>query len=326
MSVDALVSSLAASLDAGIRTFVLVDPLLGEPTPVEYGDVSEAAALVQVREQTWLRPVHIVKLAPGIDLPLHQHPYLVELQGPNDPKLAETVEMASEELSESQSHGLAASGSAPHRIGGWLQSSLSAAELTLALSDMMRVNTQAITSARYQRLADRRALGWLRHVVGDDPVAAQLGRIQSWIYLDPCGNLAQLRSPGEVATPLRLTQSDWAAFMKGAWLHPTVARWLGERARRAASCGASPPNASACYLQANAALELAEAAALRWPHRFSKPADRAAWAALTLLYPDIEQRPEVASTLNEPTTADDPIETMDTLSLALSAMCQKATP
>lgn len=325
MSVDALVSSLAASLETGIPTFVLVDPLLGEPVPVEHRDVSAAVALVRAREQAWLRPVHIVELAPGIDLPLHQHPYLVELHGPGDPKLTETMEMATEELSQSQSDGLASSGSAPHRIGGWLQSSLAAPKLTQSLSDMMRVNTQAITTARYQRLADRRAFGLLRQLVGDERVARQLGRIQSWAYLDPCGTLAWLRSSEETVTPLRLTQSEWAVFMRGELLHPMLARWLGERALRAASGSASAPDVRTCYLQANAALERAQVAAQRWPRRFTRPSDRVAWAALTLLYPDIDQRAEVVNLLDDPVVANEPLETLDDLSSTLSVICQKVS-
>jgi hypothetical protein len=326
MSVDALVSSLAASLEAGVPSFVLVDPLLGEPAPVEYADVIEAEALVQAREQTWRRPVYIVKLSPDIDLPLHQHPYLVELHGPGDPRLAETMEMAAEELNQSQSDGLASSGSAPHRIGGWLQSSLAAPKLTQSLSDMMRVNTQAITTARYQRLADRRAFGLLRQLVGDERVARQLGRIQSWAYLDPCGNLSRLRSPEEAVTPLRLSQREWAVFMRGELLHPTLARWLGQRALRAASGSASAPDARMCYTQANAALERAQAAALRWPRRFTRPSDRVAWAALTLLYPDIDQRAEVVNLLDDPVVANELLETLDDLSSTLSLICEKVSP
>ena len=247
------------------------------------------------------------------------------MQGAADPKLNESLEMSIDELSQSQSEGLVASGAAPHRIGGWLQSSLAAQELTQSLSAMMRVNTQAITTARYQRLADRRALGWLRHVVGDERVAGQLGRIQSWTYLDPCGNLARLRSSEEVATPLRLTQSEWAVFMRGELLHPTLARWLGELALRSASGEAGPPDTRTCYLQANAALEHAQAAARRWPSRFTRPADHVTWAALSLLYPDIDRRAEVVNLLNEPVAANEPVETLDDLSATLSAICQKVS-
>ncbi|MBL0730556.1 hypothetical protein [Piscinibacter sp. HJYY11] len=325
MSVDALAVTLAASLTSGIPMFALIDPLLGEPIPLERGDVADMAALTKARERTWLRPVYCIELAASIPLPLHQHPYLVEMHGPDDPQLAETVEMAAEELSHSQLEGLRASGSAPHRIGGWLQSSLAAPELTRALSAMMRVNTHAITTARYQRLADRRVLSWLRQVVGDARVAGQLGRIQSWSYLDPCGHLASLCSSDVLAIPVRLTQSEWTEFMKGDLLHPAVARWLGERALRATSGDASALETTSCYLQANAALERAQAAARRWPHRFTRLSDHVTWAVLALLHPDIDRRADVAHLLNERPLTNEPVETVDDLSATLSAICQKVS-
>jgi hypothetical protein len=320
-----LASALVGLLESGTSTFVLIDPLLGEPIPVEQVIGIELPGLTQVREQGWMRPVHIIKLAQTIALPLHQHPYLVELQGRDDPQLAETMEIACEELAQTWTDGLASSGAAPHRIGGWLQSSSSSDELTRALGAMMSVNTQAITPARYQRLADRRALSWLRQVVGDEGVTKQFGRIQSWHYLDTCGKLACLHGAGETTTSLRLTHSEWALFIRGELLHPTVARWLGERSLRPKSGDTTTPDERACYLQASAALERAEAAARRWPQRFAKPSDRVAWAALTLLHPGIEQSPEVATALDAPTASGEPIETLDALSPMLSVICLKAT-
>ena len=137
--------------------------------------------------------------------------------------------------------------------------------------------------------------------------------------------MAHLPNAGETTTPLRLTRSEWALFRKGELLHPTVARWLGERERRPASGDATTPDERACYLQAGTALERAEAAARRWPQRFAKPSDRVAWAALTLLHPGIEQSPEVAAVLNAPTAPGEPIETLDALSPMLNAICLKAT-
>lgn len=325
MSLETLVSSLAMSLEAGVPAHVVVDPMLGEPIPVESDDVDDAAGVTSVRTQAWGRPVHAIKLSAAIALPPHLHPYLVELHGPADPWLARTAEMAWSELAQSQADGLASSGAAAHRIGGWLQSSLSAPELTQAMAAMFKVNTDAITTARYQRLADRRALAWLRQVAGEARVAGQLGRIQSWCYLDACGELAQLKSPSEVATPLRLSQAEWRSFMQGELLHQTVARWLGERAQSQADHQTSL-DARACYARAHVAIERTEAAARRWPQRFTKPADHTAWTALTLLYPGIDTSPDVLAALNVPPQADEPLETLDTLSPALNALRLKATP
>ncbi len=325
MSLETLVSSLAVSLEAGVPTHVMVDPMLGEPIPIGGASSNDGPDLIDAREQAWGRPVHAIALVPGIALPANLHPYLVELHGRDDPWLAQTAEIALAELTHAQADGLASSGLAAHRIGGWLQSSMSALELTQAIAAMLKVNTDAITPARYQRLADRRAMAWLRHVVGDTRVAAQLGRIQSWFYLDACGELVQLKSPSEVAASLRLTQAEWRSFMQGELLHQTVARWLGERAQLPRN-DRPPPDAPACYKQAHAALERTEAAARRWPQRFAKPADHAAWAALTLLHPGVETHHDVVAVLNAPPEADEPLETLDTLSPLLSALRLKATP
>lgn len=326
MNLEAFVSSLASSLEPGVPVSVLIDPMLGEPIPSEAspGGIT-LPDLVAAREQAWQRPGHVIRLAEGIALPLQLHPYLVELHGASDTCLAATAEIAFNELTQAQSGGLGATGAAAHRIGGWLQSSQPFDQVAQALSGMMRVNTQAITPARYQRLADRRALDWLCHVVGVPRVAAQLGRIQSWSYLDPCGQLVQLKSGSETASPLRLTGPEWAEFMQGDLLHQTVARWLGELAAKPEAEQAQRRSTRDCYAQAHAALEQAEAAARRWPQRFATPADRAAYAALNLLHPGIDQSPEFVAALNAPPAPDEPIETLDAMSTALHAMRLRTT-
>lgn len=326
MSLGALVSSLTSSVEAGCPTFVLVDPLMGEPISVQNTiSPGELQILTQAREQAWSRPVHVIKLAQEIELPLQLHPYLVELEGAADPWLVETAEIACAERTEAQADGVASSGHAAHRIGGWLQSSQGSSELTQTLSGMMRVNTEASTKARYQRMADRRVVDLLRHVVGDTRVAAQFGRIQRWSYLDACGYMAQLQSSNEVSTPLRLSRNEWITFMKGELLHPTVARWLGERARQPGQSNVGAPDARTLYAQANAALDRAEAATRRWPLRFAGSADRVAWAVLILLYPGIEQRPDVLDLLNATAEPDEPTETLHALSPMLNSLQLKAT-
>lgn len=322
MRLEQLVSSLAASFEAGTPIFVLVDPMLGEPIVVDSQDAGDMPSLMRARDSAWKRQTYAVALAPGIALPPHLHPYLVELQGRADAWLGETLRIALQERDAAQADGLGGPGAAPHRIGGWLQSSLSAGEVTQALSRMMKVNTQAFTQARYQRLADRRALGWLRWVAGDARFAAQLGRIQSWSYVDACGELARLQSAGETTTPLHLTSGEWAAFMQGELLHPTVARWLG--ASEARPGPTHPHDAATAYRRAATALEQVDAAARRWPHRFASSADRVAWAVLALLHPDIGQGHDIATVLDAAPEPSEPIETLNALSPMLDALCLKA--
>ncbi len=324
MSSEVLVSSLAASFEAGFPVFVLVDPMLGEPIAVDAQRPGDLPSLNRARESAWSRPIHVVTLASSIELPSHLHPYLVELQGPSDAWLSETLRTALQERDLAHAGGLAGTGTAPHRIGGWLQSSLEVCELTRSLGQMMKVNTQAFTPARYQRLADRRVLEWLRQVVGIARLTAQMGRVRRWSYLDACGVLAHLLSTEEATTPLRLTTAEWSDFMRGERLHPTVARWLGACAGRPSPVHLRGDVAT-LYRRAAAAIERAEAVARRWPRRFVTPADRAAWAVLTLLHPQIESMPHVLAALAAAPAPDEPPETLDTLCPALDAMCLKAT-
>lgn len=326
MSLEAVVSSLAVSLEVGVPCFVLIDPMLGEPVRVDPTSARGEDPLSEVRQQAWGRPVHAIPLAPSVALHSSLHPYLVEMEGADDPWLAETIDMAWAETAQSRAGGLASPGKAPHRIGAWLQSSLPSYELVQAISSLMRVNTNALTAARYQRLGDRRVLAWLRRVVGDARVAAQLGRIRRWCYLDVCGNLAVLESPEEEATPLRLSPSEWLSFMQGELLHQTIARWLGAEADLLQRIPQAQRDEAECYAQALSALKQAEAAARRWPQRFVQQEDQVAWAALTLLHPGFGLSRDEMAVLSEPPRADEAPATLSTLSPKLSAMRLKATP
>ena len=224
--------------------------------------------------------------------------------------------MAFEETAQAQEDGLAGTGLAAHRLGGWLQSCLHPADLAEQLARMMCVNTDAFTQARYQRLADRRTLGWLRCIVGDARLCAQLGGIQRWSYVDASGHIAQLHSTGQEASDnLRLARAEWARFMQGEQLHPALARWMGELANTTPQAHALDTNT--LYARAAAALQQADAAAQSHPQRFDQPQDRIAWAALTLAYPGIEQDPAVRRQLDAKATADEPIDTIHTLCTAL---------
>jgi len=313
-----LLQDLTATLDAASPSFVLIDSMLGEPIPLEIppgAEVGNAAALNRLRSAAWQRNTFTVVLPKTIALPLHLHPYLVALQGPVDPWLAPTLKQAMDETDQALANGLAGSGSAPHRVGGWLQSHLAPEDLVAQLARMMSVNTSAYTTARYQRLADRRALDWLCCVVGEQRMCGQLGAIQRWIYLDACGQVTQLQSTGEAAATLRLTPAEWGRFMLGDMLHPTVARWMGELVHMATATPAHDTHA--LYSRAFTALQNVDAAMKMHPKRFMHPQDRVAWAAMTLAYPGIEKNPAVRELLNAQPSADEPPETLHTLCAAL---------
>jgi hypothetical protein len=305
--------NLVASLDLAVPSFVLIDPLLGEPVPVDVPNgalLHNMSALTSARNAAWQRDTFTVLLPKSITLPIHQHPYLVALHNPADLWIEQTLELAIEEAARAQRDGLAGTGSAAYRVGGWLQSCLVPEVLAEQLARMMRVNTGAFTNACYQRLADRRTLGWLRYTVGDARLCAQLGGIQCWSYLDTSEHIAQLHSAGDESDNLRLTRDEWSRFMLGEQLHPALARWMGEQAPTIA-------DTHTLYSRAVTALQQADAAAQSRPQRFARPQDRVAWAAMTLAYPGIEQNPLVRKQLDAKAPADEPIETIHTMCAAL---------
>lgn len=294
---------LRQGIDPLTPLFVLIDPMAGEPLP---------------GRQLWEREIVPVILAQAIALPPHQHPYLVQLRGSNDPLLELSLDLAESERAASQSGGLDGEGRAAHRIGGWLQSSMQTEALGGIVASMCRLNTDAHTKAAYLRLADRRVLDLLCHVVGDNRVTSQFGRLQSWDYLDPAGRLRRLRSPNEQAASLRLSVAEWQRLTRGELLHQTVAQWLGAIAQTA---GAPP---QALYAAAETAVTNALSAAKTWPHRFKTAGDETVWAALSLLHPSLPHSPAVLKLLADPGSEAEPPEPLRYLHHEVRAIAQQA--
>ena len=265
-------------------TYILVDPMLGEPFPeLFFTDSSEAETLGNTRTQCWQRATHLIHLNRKIDLPLHQHPYLVAMNGPDDPLLEFSYEQAMQEWSEATSSGLAGSGRAIHRIGGWLQSSQTPQALCDQLATLLCVNTKAPTSAKYLRLADRRALDCLRTSVGDARLSAAMGRIARWLYLDGLGNLVRIQNNDTPDATLTLNLDEWRRFMTGSNLHPVVAMWVGEMdlQKRAIEL-----DSTTIYVRAQRGIERAQQAASKRPELFRTTKDIEHWAVLEMLSPN----------------------------------------
>lgn len=309
--------TLRAGVDALTPLFVLIDPMVGEPLPGI--DASGAGADPRaLRAQAWEREIVPIVLAKNIALPAHQHPYLVQLKGADDPLLELTLDIADSERLAAQARGLDGEGRAAHRIGGWLQSSMHFEELGGIVSAMSRVNTDARTTATYMRLVDRRALDLLCHVVGEHRVACQFGRLQSWVYLDALGALHRLQSPDEQPRPLRLSAPEWQRMSQGDMLHRTMAQWLGELG------GMDHATQAGLYGSIEDALVNAAGAARRWPHRFETGGDEVVWAALSLLHPAMPQSPAVLKLLADPGSADEPAEPLRYLHRDVSALVSRA--
>lgn len=217
---------LREKLDPLVPIFLLIDPLVGDLMPgLDIEQSSEE--LNKSRELSWERGIVDVVLPESIQLPHHMHPYLVRLNNVDDPVLDQSFEAAVGELMSAQAGGLDGSGIAAHRVGGWLQTTMHARRLSQAIAAMCSVNTDAFTSARYLRVADRRVFSLLRHVAGDERVSGQLGDIRCWMILDEIGQLSRLDSRTDEVRRLRLTATEWKKMEQGELVHRTLAQWGG---------------------------------------------------------------------------------------------------
>lgn len=304
-------------LDPAMPTFILVDPMLGEPMPgiVYNGDFND---LKRNRETAWGRDTAQVQLSARTSLQIHQHPYLVALHGKDDPLIAESVAIAHAERTASLTKGLEGHGGAAHRIGGWIQSSAHFDELCLILARVMQVKTDASTNASFLRLVDRRVLALVRHIVGDERVAVALGRVNLWCYMDLNGGLSQLRNVNAETTELRLSQTEWSLLLDGEIAHRAIAQWQGEFAGGRGSI--PPPSVDLIYKRFLGAAADAKKAIKKWPHRFRNLADITAWTVLSILYQDFPYIDEVRHLMDQPGSADEPCEPVSLLHAKLRAL------
>ncbi len=269
----------AEALDPLLPVFLLIDPVVGDPLAGSV-DAQTLSDLSSQREQVWQRPVRCVALDPRVPLRPDQYPYVVALQGPNDPLYEMSFELALSERDTALSDGLDGSGRASYKIGGWLQTNAGIADLCSALQLLMTVNTEALTKARYLRLADRRVFALLRYVVGDVRLSGQLGGVKRWIYLNHYGACEAIHAIDHTGQPLRLTADEWHRMELGERLHRTIAMWLGELAGRGMHAPTTPSHS--LFESTLEALQAALSSAQRWPHRFIENDDVLVWAALGL--------------------------------------------
>lgn len=280
---------LHARLDVGLPIFVLVDPLAGEPVPlVDVDATSSPDQLAMARAHGWGRSTFCVHLDDrAIPIGAVRKPYLVELSGVNDPWLQKTLRMAADERGASHGGEAGNPGRTTHRIGGWLQGHRTPPELAqeLAIAMLLRVTTRV--PARYLRLADRRVLDWVRHIVGDERVRAALPAGLQWHYLASSGDLATVggRDAGP-ASPLTFAPDEWKRLQAGPAHHATAARWYGTHYEGVREHKDSPPVADVSWARIEKAVIDAERAASRHPARIRGVNDISAWAALALRHPE----------------------------------------
>lgn len=296
---------LRQALDPAISTYVLIDPLVGEPFP-EIGRAQTDNELHALREQVWGREVFRIELSKSIQLPARQHPYLVRLKNEEDHLIKVSLEIAHSERLAAQADGLNGEGKAPHRISGWLQSDIKAVELAEIIALMCRVKTAAHTKATYLRIVDRRVLGLLAHITGIERTTRQFGKLQSWIFLNPLGRLTHLHNGNEQAA-LCLTVSEWRRMELGEKLHRTLAHWLGALAD---ANNFSVESMERIYRLLEEVIVEASTAMRKWPHRFKSINDETSMAALLLIFPNALQSHSVKNLLGHTASAEMPPETI----------------
>lgn len=285
---------LHARLDVGLPIFVLIDPLTGEPLPVDgIDELSSPDQLTAARACAWGRSVFAVDLDDRIiTIGPQRHPYLVALTGADDPWLQETLCMATGERSASRQNGSQNAGLSAHRIGGWIQTAQAPTAMTQAFASAMVLHVSVRVSARYLRLADRRVLDWVRHVVGDERLCAALPPDLQWHFLAQCGKFEAVDTRGRgPRLPLEFALDEWKQLQDGPVHHATAARWYGAGHDAQGRCSNPQPVEGAPWALIERAVGNARRAATRHPERFRDIQDTSAWAALALRHTedDIER-------------------------------------
>lgn len=281
-----LLESLTQALDRAQPLYILIDPIAGEPVSLGEVDAEDFQALQSARARSWGATILGVKLPPHIDLPAHLHPYLVTPDQLNAPCVQLSLDLAQSELEASQSGGIGGEGQSVHRIGAWLQSGRSPNAVAEHLAQLMLLDTEVRTKARYLRLADRRAFAWLRHVLGDGVLSAHMGPVGRWLYLGASGRVESLVSHVDSSQPTRprITTEQWKLMEQGPRVHRALARALGQLAMDEEPL---PVTEEARLIQhAWAAVKKAVAAAGAHPNALATDDDLTAWASLTLLLPN----------------------------------------
>jgi hypothetical protein len=262
---------------------LLVDPVLREPLPAA-ADVGSDP--VQARQAAWDRDVHALPLA-GYALPPAQQPYLVALNGIDDPWLAQSLHLAASELAVLQAGGLALDGRGTLAIGGWLQASCGVAQVGQALAALMALAVRHPGGSRHLRLADPRTRDWLDVVLGRDAWARSLGPLRRWTWLDSCGQLTQAEAWPDAgpATALAFSADQWQQFSLAPLVHPTMALWQATLGAERAI--ANTTKALECV---SGEVLRAQTTSKAYPGHLRNADDLITHSLLTLLYPRLHEQ------------------------------------
>jgi len=165
---------------AGLSTYALVDPYFGE-YPDSGLDVSASTSfsgLARSRSDAWEgRFVQVAESTEPLIDP-RRLPYLVYLEGAEDPLLARMIDAAFQEhqaVLTGQFAGI-------YRVGTLIETSLPPKLLMQRLERMWEC-TPGIGTVHYVRVADRRVVEALAELVGQESFSRWLGPIARWHIL-----------------------------------------------------------------------------------------------------------------------------------------------
>lgn len=297
---------LKAGFDCDQPVYLLVDPLAGELSPqLTHSAEDDAQTIRSRREDVLALPVFAVELPADVPLSPSQHPYLVALPSVEHAWMDASLEIAQTENMSTWINGMTGTGWGVNRIGGWLQTAMAGERLAEMLADWMRLKTVCRTQARYLRLADSRVLSLLIHLLGRDSLAARMGRLRRWTFIDARGQPDTLHNPatGEAESaflPLpKLDQLQWQHLQDGPLIHGAIAKAIGEKAKES---GAADAITGIPYAAVIAAIARDEAQALADTGTSCHSREEQCTAiALTLLHPGWAGNPKVRAFLSENT-------------------------
>ncbi|GAA5172345.1 hypothetical protein [Viridibacterium curvum] len=219
-----------------LPTYALIDPFFGEPPA--WDCITDTAqtfdALADARAAVWERQIWVADSPKPLVSP-HRLPYLVELNGARDPLIKQLCEYAQEEQMTSADNVA----STEYRLGSFVQTSLPPALLMGRLQTMWAYRFGG-AAPRYLRIADRRVMELLCHLLQPESIAAWLGPIARWhvlsrrgVWISASGILDETQFDENES--LRRVESLSASALSTARLRPTPAEHLRIASSEAAS-------------------------------------------------------------------------------------------
>ncbi|MCX7207421.1 MAG: DUF4123 domain-containing protein [Proteobacteria bacterium] len=272
--------------------YLLIDPMLGEPRPLDGGPDAEppenTPTLQDSRTAAWDGRCITMLTFSEPPLPYAQLPYLVQLQGKEDPLFAESIQIALENNLALLDRGF---GGLP--VCAWLQSHAGSEELAAWLARMMQQRIKGQTGKRYLRAGDPRTLPLLLALLGEERISLWLGPVSNWYFLSIDGRVTHLQSTGGSQATLTLKPHEAETILDAEAINRTLAQWYATR--------------SAPYAQMflNARLWVKTAREFGWP----QIDDQLAFALYADRYPQFWQHPSMSAIFKNAKETQTPLNT-----------------